>query len=114
MTSKTPETEHSNVVPKPAETVDSLDALNTPEEIDAPKAETDPRIKSFVENGLKLTAEKPRKWFSVNLPEDQVRKVTKEAKAYARESGYTFRVKTTEDATRLVYRVTAKVVREDG
>lgn len=96
----------------PTETVtfDPLDALDSPAEIeDTPRArEIDPRIKAFVDRGQARTEAAPRKWSYVTLPEEEVKRVTRDAKKYARETGRVFRVKHSEDPTRLVYRVVAK------
>lgn len=115
MTSKSQtETEHKIDTP---EAVDPLSALNTPEEIDT-TPEADPRIKAFVEEGLRKTQEKPRKWFRVILPETEVKRVTKQAKDYARQTGKQFRISAKDKngnpwpAGHLVYRVTAKIQRE--
>lgn len=88
---------------------DVLDALAAPGEVEEATREIDPRIIDFVNRGQARTEAAPRKWSYVTLPESEVKRVTKDAKQYARETGRVFRIKRSDNPTRLVYRVTAKV-----
>ena len=95
--------------------LDPLDALTSPAEVEegASTREIDPRIKVFVDRGQERTEAAPRKWSYVTLPEAEVKRVTRDAKRYARATGRTFRVKHSDNPNRLVYRVIAKVVKAD-
>lgn len=101
----------TDVQTPPAENiaVNPLDALATPGEVEDSGRAIDPRIIDFVNRGQVRTEAAPRKWSYVTLPETEVKRVTRDAKRYARETGRVFRVKHTDNPNRLVYRVVAKV-----
>lgn len=91
--------------------VNPLELLTETREITAVD-EVDERIRKFVDNGHKLTLEKPRKWFGVELPEAEITKIVRDAKNYARATDRVFRVKNTAKTGLLVYRVVSKVARD--